>query len=598
MVRTHPLARVFLLFSLVLYLALALWMTAHWTPLGDEPHYLLAAHSLVHDRDLDLANNYAQRDFQNFFDGEALDPHVKILPNGAQILNHDFGLPFALALPYALGGRTGAEIFLACIGALVAWQMWKLAFEVTQSALWSTLASGALAFTLPLLLYSALIYPEVIGALLFIWAARTILFRSPESIKQPRVILLALAVGILPWFSVRFIVLVSLLIVFVALAWRKERARVLTIFSIAAFSVSAYFLLNNVALAGTLPQRHPTALAGENITTLSLSSIARGIVGWWIDPQRGTFVLAPIYLIALAGIPRLLTNNFRKGILLISPLLVLIPLVALLGGFWIPLEVGARYFVAALPLLAAPLALALRAGFQFGAQWQRVAFGIFASVLFLLGAVNAALMLTDASYAYGSVVSAYSRAFGMDLSPFFAGLGHAHVIAPHNFPLPENPNVRVQELAGEAVWRAAPGSADTILSSYDLTELTMGNYALEFRASAIPNDSDAEVLNLDVFTAEGLPLLHSELRANELRADSLRDITLIFDNPNFDRWGFPLTLQVTTTGQAEIFLGAITFDPDTFLTWLRVGIWLASILVIILVLNFDFPRASRTRSSK
>src|SRR5581483_1302952 len=104
--------------SLAIYLALAGWMTRVWKPLGDEPHYLLAAHSLVHDGDLDLANNYARGDYQLFFEGATLDPHVRITAVG-QVLRHDLGLPFVLAPAYALGGRAGVEYFLACLAALL-----------------------------------------------------------------------------------------------------------------------------------------------------------------------------------------------------------------------------------------------------------------------------------------------------------------------------------------------------------------------------------------------------------------------------------------------------------------------------------------------
>jgi len=574
------------LISFVLYLALAAWMTGHWKTLGDEPHYLLAAHSLVADRDLDLANNYAQRDFQNYLEGETLDPHVKVLPNGAHILNHDLGLPLVLALPYALGGRAGVEFFLAFCGALLAWQMWKLAFDVTRDPLWSTVSWFALAFTPPLVLYAALIYPEVIGALIFVWSTRTILLKSPAHISRLELITLACGIVLLPWLSIRFVILVALLLLFVVAQWRADMARVFPILITGALAVVAYFFINRVLLAGTVPQGSPTDLASGNLASLSPASIGRGIVGWWIDPQRGTLIIAPVYILALAGIPRLLRANLRVGILLVSPLIVLIPLVAMLGGFWIPFEVGARYFVIALTLLVAPLALALQAGFNARAQWQRVAFGGFASLLVGLSLWNGALMITDASYAYGSVVSAYSRVVGNDLSPFFSGMGRALIISPQNAP-PSNPNVTVQDHQGEKIWRAQAGHAGTIIQSFDLTELTVGHYVLGFRAGTSGATTDAEVLSLDLYSAEGVPLVHSSWRASELKNGSLERVALDFDNPYFDRWGFPLTLQVTTTGEAELMLSAMRFDPDNSTTWLRAGIWIAFILTIILVLNLD-----------
>ncbi len=591
---------VILCVSLAAYFALALWMTAHWKPLGDEPHYLLAAHSLAVDRDVDLANNYAQRDFQNFLEGETLDPHVKILPNGAQILNHDLGLPFLLALPYALGGRAGAELFLALCGALLAWQMWKLAYDVTRDARASTLAWFALAFTPPLVLYGALIYPEVIGALIFIWVTRRILFHTSAQNSAAVILVCACGAALLPWLSIRFSVLAALLVGFVALEWRGNWKRALPFFFVVAFSVAAYFFVNTVLLAGSVPKGTPSDIASGNLVSHSFASLARGVLGWWIDPQRGTLIMAPVYILALAGIPRLLRGeSWRVGILLLSPLLVLIPLVTLLGGFWIPFEVGARYFVVALPLLVAPLAWAFHAALKNSLpRWQRAAFGVIAGVTLVLSLYNAALMLADASYAYGSVVSAYSRALGTDVSAWFAGMGHAAYISPQNAP-PQNSTVRVVQRDGEWVWRAQSGSAATIVSSFDLTELTVGNYAITFRAAARGNSSDAELVTLDVFSAEGLPLVHSSWSAQELASDSLQPIAIYFDNPYFDRWGFPLTLQVTTTGDAELDLSALTFDPNTPTTWLRAALWVALIGALIFVLDRDLFRAqAKTKNEK
>lgn len=575
------------------YLALAVWMNAHWQPLGDEPHYLLAAHSLAADGDLNLANNYTQQDYKNFMRGETLDPHIKLLVDGTQILNHDPGLPVVLALPYALGRRLGVEIFLAFCGALLAWQMFKLAYDVTGNARWSALAAFLLAFTPPLVLYATLIYPEVIGALIFVWAARTILFQSSASQSKLKIIALGVVIGFLPWLSVRFVILAALLILFVALRWSAERKRVLILYAIVGSSFLAYLVVNNILLAGIVPEGNPTDLATGNLATFSVVSITRGIVGWWIDPQRGTLIMAPVYILALAGVPRLLKRDFRTGLLLLSPLMVLIPLVAVLGGFWIPFEVGARYFVVALPLLAAPLALAFHAGFENPgySQWGRIALGGLTTLLVGLSLWNGGLMITDASYAYGSVVSAYNRIAGSDLSTYFAGMGRALLVTPTNTPLADDSAAVVVEQDGELVWRVPAKRGGAIIRSFDMTELTVGHYVVGFRARAEGGDANAEALALDIYSAEGLPLVHSAVRVGNLQTQNRERVTIEFDNPYFDRWGFPLTLGVVATGEAEVVLGEIRFDPDNPTTWLRAALWLGVIFGIILVLNLDLLRA-------
>ncbi len=584
--------------SLAIYLALAGWMTRVWKPLGDEPHYLLAAHSLVHDGDLDLANNYARGDYQLFFEGATLDPHVRITAVG-QVLRHDLGLPFVLAPAYALGGRAGVEYFLACLAALLALEMFWLARDVTPGTRYAAVAWAVLAFTPPLVMYATLVYPELPGALIVIWAVRTLLF-LPPSVSRARVLALALGVAALPWLSVRFLIVLTLLLLYVAAQWRELPRRVVAVYGIAALSLAAYFLVNAVLLAGQTPSvaANGTAASAPGLGTQSVASVGRGLVGWWIDPQRGTLILSPIYLLALAGIPRLFKWDARWGAALALPLLATGAAVALLGGFWVPFEVGARYFVVSLPLLAAPLALALQAGLQaMGQSWRHLAFGGFAVLLVLLSGWNGLLMIQDASYAYGSVVSAYSRALGVDVSRVFAAMGHPEQINPHNTPANWT-GVEVIASEGQSLWQVPQGVQGPVLISSDLTELTLGNYDVRLSAAARNPPPDAELLTLDIYSAEGLPLLHTGWSGKDLgTASALRELVVPFDNPYFDRWSFPLTLQVSTTGAAEIWLSSVTFEPDTATTWARIAVWVALVLGVIALLNLDLYEIRRDPES-
>ena len=74
-------------------------LTTHgkYSASGDEPHYLIIAHSLVTDGDLDLANNYAQNDGR-FFGHDGLDMGVHAIParSGRVRSIHDVGLAVAL----------------------------------------------------------------------------------------------------------------------------------------------------------------------------------------------------------------------------------------------------------------------------------------------------------------------------------------------------------------------------------------------------------------------------------------------------------------------------------------------------------------------
>src|SRR5918992_2419652 len=83
---------------------------------GDEPHYLLAAESLVSDSDVDLRDEYAGRDFEDFYPYD-LDRHGKET-DGRLHEPHGLGFPLLITPAYAVGGEVGVELFLAAVAAL------------------------------------------------------------------------------------------------------------------------------------------------------------------------------------------------------------------------------------------------------------------------------------------------------------------------------------------------------------------------------------------------------------------------------------------------------------------------------------------------
>src|SRR5207344_875165 len=88
-------------------------------PTGDEPDYLLLTHSLVVDRDFDLTNNVAARDYLRF--SPRLQPHVRPGPHGGLYSAHRLGLPFLIAPAYAFALASGWPVripVMVCLGLL------------------------------------------------------------------------------------------------------------------------------------------------------------------------------------------------------------------------------------------------------------------------------------------------------------------------------------------------------------------------------------------------------------------------------------------------------------------------------------------------
>ena len=95
-----------MILALVAYEAAAGLQLQRTEFVGDEPHYLLIAHSLCYDHDADLKNNYDAHDYASFYPYPVLESHGHdYRGDGVLHSQHNVGLPFLLAIPYCLLGE-------------------------------------------------------------------------------------------------------------------------------------------------------------------------------------------------------------------------------------------------------------------------------------------------------------------------------------------------------------------------------------------------------------------------------------------------------------------------------------------------------------
>ncbi|MGH2970025.1 MAG: hypothetical protein ACRDK0_13325, partial [Solirubrobacteraceae bacterium] len=110
------LAALWLLLFAVYAVTLTIPATAQDRYAGDEPHHLLAARSWVEDGDLDLTNQYAERQWAQFVERE-------LRPSGEQVLGRlrepqGMGTALLASPAYALGGARTVELLIAALTAL------------------------------------------------------------------------------------------------------------------------------------------------------------------------------------------------------------------------------------------------------------------------------------------------------------------------------------------------------------------------------------------------------------------------------------------------------------------------------------------------
>lgn len=277
---------------------------------GDEPHYLLATHSLVADGDFDLANNYRRMDYLDFFPADLEARHVLVNRRNQDVPIHDLGLSVLLVPGYALGGRRGAMFELNLIASLLALGIYDLARRLGASPAAAVRGWGLFAFSSPLLVYSSQIYPELVGGTLLVWTAVEFA-RARETGSVVPLVRAGILLALLPWLSVRYWFLVmplGLAILFWVISPKREPRR----FVLRRAALLLLPGLASVALFGVIDSwlyQSPVPNAGYVLYMLwnrppmfTPQLLDISLLGLLFDRAFGLLTTAPIYLIAIAGI--------------------------------------------------------------------------------------------------------------------------------------------------------------------------------------------------------------------------------------------------------------------------------------------------------
>ena len=591
---------VFLL-TLLIYWSLVPWVSRHWRLTGDEPHYLVVTHSLLTDRDLDLSNNYREKDFTLFYVGDEIDPHVTIGPDGGAYPAHTVGLSVALLPAYALGylgfiGHAGVLYFLAATGALLAANVYLLCYEVTGRKFSSLLAWLTTAFTVPVMHYSFQVYPEILGALLLVWSLRHI--RRGSHTKPHIWLMVGSCVGFLPWLVTRFVLLsvvvgpTALLAIAFAQGtrrWRRLSMVALCLPVILSCGVLAPFDLHFYGeITPAVGTGDSTGAIPGFVRSPSAEKLATAIGGSLFDQDAGLLIYSPVYALSFLGLLLMLRSRRNDGLLLSLPMAS-----TCLGVIWIGFAPGwgipYRYLVVILPLAGVAVTYSL----------QKVSSPVFRSLglaLFLISLTRTPLLLQEPLLAHTldmrggpSLWAAYNRLLPSPLRPYIPSLRRQFgVIYAHGRATGEiGSTVKDPEAEGlcdgmastQVVAWAQRGVDERgyVLdrrwpdSEAGTRFLPPGAYAACFRMKSeqgIPSDTVVAVI--DASNEEGI-LGQKEVLRGDLPQEGYGVACISFDYPGSEQ----LRLRVLFTGQADLWLDWLNLRyADETRWWALAGFWL------------------------
>jgi len=338
--------------SLAVYIFLASGLLFPPQPFtGDEPHYLLVTKSIIEDGDINLANNYADQDYLDFYPGK-LRPHAYPGKKGNDYLysKHFPALPVLLVPVYMIGEKIirlspkRAEdprftrpviIFFSRLPLcfLTAWLglvFFHLVFDLTKRKTLSISVWAIFCFTTPMVFYSQLIYPEIPVALLTIFILRDLVFKKEG--HPSRFFLIGAGIALLPWFGIKYTVLSILLfcvLTAVLLKFKKipqnGKRIVLTLTPIVVsaclylfFYWTLYGSFSPAPAYGSIPMNERFPAGISSIMRTDFIDFLKRAAGYFLDQRVGIFVYSPILILGIAGFFFTYRKKKKESLLLLA----------------------------------------------------------------------------------------------------------------------------------------------------------------------------------------------------------------------------------------------------------------------------------------
>lgn len=314
---------------------------------GDEPHYLLLTHSLISDGDINLSNNYRDKDYLQFYPGE-LESHARPGKKGPgyEYSKHTPGLSILLIPSYFIGEKLGKivshltrdpirqpqililtlHVSMGLFAALVCWIFFLFARDFTKNQNIALLSWFILTTTSPMLFYSHLIYPEIPASLLLI----AILYRvfSSRPLSSWTLLWVGLGIALIPWLGVKYIILSVGLFGFVIINfWKSDRMRGknILLFAVPILLSSGFFLFYLWSLYGNI---WPTSIYKGYLSSGPIRSLAifhlkfseffRCGLSYLFDQTVGIFPYSPIYMIFFPGVVLSFVRKKRQALPLLA----------------------------------------------------------------------------------------------------------------------------------------------------------------------------------------------------------------------------------------------------------------------------------------
>ena len=410
---TRYLAGGLLALFLPLYFLYALYFCQVTMVHGDEGQYLRVTQSLLHDGDMDLANNLEQTD--EFHVTEFAVHKAPGSPENKVHSVHPIGLSAALLPAYWWGldqwenPRLAAALLIAALASLCVPLLFLYLTRLGAEPWAALLATGIMAVTGPFFHYTNQLYPEVPGLLIILvailalarWQVPCGSYRSWGPWEVPLLGLLALLLCGLPFLHPRLAPIGLLCGAGVLLhAWHcPHRYVTLSIVGLVGAAGLWAIVAFNYAFSDHWLGPFLPGNAWEE-GALDLATWRISLPGHWLHVDKGILNSSPVYFFSLFGLLGLAQDRNRRVVVALGIYAATAAIHGLHPSWTFGYGFPARFLVTALPALVLGLTWAL----PLVLRTATTAFFLALSLVISLETVLDTLVLTELGYQGGNLL--------------------------------------------------------------------------------------------------------------------------------------------------------------------------------------------------
>ena len=410
-------AAALLVLCLPLYFLYALYFCQITMLHGDEGQYLRVAQSLLHDGDMDLANNLGAEHTSEFHVRGFAVHKAPASPEGKVHSVHPIGLSVGLVPAYWWGlthwenPRLASALFMVLLASLCVPLIFLYLTRLGAERWAALLATGIMALTGPFFYYTNQLYPEIPALLISLvtlqalahWQVPGGSYRSLGRWEVPLLGILTLLLCSLPFLHPRYTPLGLLCGTGVLLqAWHSPRRHLALSIVGLVIAAGLYTLIAfHYAFSGDWmgPLRPGSGAWAEGALDMAIWPIS--LPGHWLHVDKGILNSSPIYFFTLFGLLALARLRDRRVAIAIGLYAATAAINGLHSKWGLGFGFPARFLVTALPVLVLGLAWGLP-------LLRRTATTSFFAALALAASIEGVLntlVLTEAGYEGSNLIS-------------------------------------------------------------------------------------------------------------------------------------------------------------------------------------------------